>query len=68
MEKITLKVEGMSCAHCEKAVTNALTDLGAAAVTASAANNQVEIEYDPNRVSLAVMEQEIAECGYEIKR
>jgi len=63
MQKFNLKVTGMSCAHCEKAVVNALEDLGITA-TASAKNATVTGEYDPTKISLENIKKEIAETGY----
>jgi len=65
MEKITLQVNGMSCAHCEKAVVNALTDLGAANVVASAKNSTVEFAYNPTTLSLADIKNELTDMGYD---
>jgi len=64
MEKIILTVTGMSCAHCERAVTNALEDLGATNIKASAANNTVELMHDPATLSLEAIKNEIVEMGY----
>jgi len=64
MDKIILNVTGMSCAHCEKAVTNALEDLGATNVSASAANNTVAFTHDPAALSLEAIKNEIKEMGY----
>ncbi|MGV8905453.1 MAG: copper ion binding protein [Acetobacterium sp.] len=52
MEKITLNVEGMSCAHCEKSVKDAVGELaGVASVNVSLAEKTVVVEYDPKKVS-----------------
>jgi len=64
MEKITLKVSGMSCAHCEKAVVNALTDIGANNVNACAQNNTVEITYDQAVLTLDSIKTELNDMGY----
>jgi len=64
MEKITLQVEGMSCAHCEKAVVNALTDLGVSNVIASAQSNTVEFTYDSTVVTLDSIKNELNDMGY----
>jgi len=64
MEKIILQVTGMSCAHCETAVVNELTDMGATSVIASAENNTVEITYDPTVVTIEAMKAEIKDMGY----
>ena len=66
MERITLKVEGMSCAHCERAVKNALLDLGVKTVKASAKRSTVEIEFSPDKVGLEEIKAEIIEAGYNI--
>ena len=66
MEKIVLHVEGMSCAHCEKAVTNALTDMGAKKVKASAKKNSVEITFAPDVLSIDEITKEIKELGYHV--
>ena len=65
MEKITLKVTGMSCVHCEKAAVNALTDIGAASVVANAADGTVEITYDPAVLSPESIKNELNDMGYQ---
>ena len=67
MQKILLTVTGMSCAHCEKAVINALEDLGVTCVTASAKNNMVEVSFDPNKLSIEAIKKEIVEIGYIVE-
>ncbi|MCL1992809.1 MAG: cation transporter [Spirochaetes bacterium] len=67
MQKISLSVDGMSCAHCEKAVTNALEDLGVASVKASAKDSLVEVEFDEGKLSLDAIKSEIVETGYTVK-
>jgi len=67
MKKITIKVSGMSCAHCEKAVITALEDIGIIDASASAKEQKVELSYDPAKLTLEDIEKEITEAGYEIK-
>jgi len=67
MEKITLQVQGMSCAHCEKAVVNALTDLGVKTVKASAKKNTVDVVFSPDVVSLEKIKAEINDAGYTVQ-
>ena len=64
MKKVTLKVGGMSCAHCEKAIVNALTDIGVQNVIASAQNNTVELTYDSSALSLDIIKGELNDMGY----
>jgi len=66
MKKITLTVTGMSCLHCEKAVVNALEDIGAANTVANAKENTVTVEFDPEKVSEDAIRNEIADVGYTV--
>jgi len=66
MQKITLEVEGMTCAHCEKAVVNALTDLGVKSVKASAKKKTVDITFSPETITLDEIKAEIKEIGYHV--
>jgi len=66
MQKITLKVEGMTCAHCEKAVINALTDLGVKTVKASARKHTVDVVFSPDTITLEDIKAEIKEMGYHV--
>ncbi|MCL2572466.1 MAG: cation transporter [Defluviitaleaceae bacterium] len=66
MERIILEVTGMSCAHCEKAVKNALEDLGVKNANASAKKNIVEVTFDPQVVNQEQIKSEIKELGYYV--
>ena len=66
MKTITLVVTGMSCVHCEKAVVNAITDLGAKSVTACSKANKVEITYDPASLSIEKILFELDDMGYPV--
>ena len=66
MEKIQLKVAGMSCQHCEKAVVNALLDIGATAATANAKTGLVDVEFDPAALTPQAIKNEIIDVGYEV--
>ena len=48
MQSVVLKVDGMSCEHCVKAVTTAVGSLeGVAKVAVDLAAKSVEVEFDP---------------------
>ena len=66
MSKETLKVGGMSCGHCEKAVQNALEDIGVDVTRANAGKNEVYVEFDEAKVTLEKIKAEIVEAGYEL--
>ena len=57
-------VEGMSCGHCEKAVTKALLSLDAQAkVVIDRTHNTVQVDSEKSRDALA---QAIADEGYRV--
>jgi len=67
MEKITLRVEGMSCGHCEAAVRDAIRKLpGVSSAAASHRQKEAVIEFDPALVSGARIAEAITEAGYSV--
>ncbi len=68
METVLLKVEGMSCSHCEKAVKQAVSALdGVKSVAVSLKDKTVTVEHDPGKASLDQIRQEIEGQGYEVQ-
>lgn len=65
MKSITLKVEGMSCAHCVNSIEGALKTLGAKGKV-DLANGTVDIEYDNYKLTLEAITEAIEEQGYEV--
>lgn len=62
-----IKVEGMSCSHCEKAVKEAILELnGVERVEVSLENQSVSIQYEENSVSEESFNEAIEEAGYEV--
>ncbi len=60
----TFIVTGMTCGHCEKAVTRALKQLDSLAeVTIDRSANKVDVQSDQAR---ALLSQAIAEEGYVV--
>jgi copper chaperone len=69
MEKAALKVEGMSCSHCEKAVRTAAGAVeGVKSVNVDLASKTVTVEYDPNIASLDRICDAIEDQGYDVER
>ncbi|MCL2528495.1 MAG: cation transporter [Defluviitaleaceae bacterium] len=66
MEKLIINVEGMSCGHCEKAVKNALIDLGVKSANPSFKKKTVEVVFSPEVVSKEAILAEIKELGYSV--
>jgi copper ion binding protein len=66
MEKQTLKVRGMSCEHCVRAVSKALEELpGLSDVRVELKSSTASFKYDPAKTDLAAIEAAIVEAGYE---
>ncbi|HWQ79857.1 MAG TPA: copper chaperone CopZ [Anaerovoracaceae bacterium] len=67
MNNVVLNVEGMSCSHCVKAVTSAVTALeGVSGVDVSLEEKTVTVDYDADQVSLESIKEAIEEEGYDV--
>jgi len=66
MQEVTLEVQGMTCAHCEKAVTSALMDMGAKSVKTSAKKKTVVVVFSPEKITLEEIKTNIKEMGYHV--
>lgn len=67
MEKTVLNVEGMSCEHCVKAVTDAANGLnGVAGAVVDLSAKTVTVEYDPAKCPLDKIKSEIEDQGYDV--
>ncbi|MDD4565105.1 MAG: cation transporter [Eubacteriales bacterium] len=67
MEKITLRIEGMACGHCEVAVQNAVRKLpGIKKVKANKRKKESVIEFDEAAVTLEQIVDEINSTGYKV--
>ena len=65
MEKVELKVGGMSCKHCEAAVVEALAEIGVKA-EASHEDNKVVVEFNSSETGLDAIKSQIAELEYSV--
>jgi copper chaperone len=66
METTVLKVEGMSCEHCVKAVTAAVNALpGVAKTSVDLAGKSVTVEHD-GQSAAGVIAAAIEDQGYEV--
>ncbi|KMY55074.1 copper resistance protein CopZ [Bacillus sp. FJAT-27231] len=68
METITLKVSGMSCGHCIKAVEGSVGELpGVDSVKVALENGEVQVQYDAGKVSLDKIKETIDDQGYDVE-
>lgn len=67
METKVLKIEGMTCDHCKRAVTEALAELdGVESVDVDLEDGKATVSFHPDRVSEEKMKEAVEEAGYEI--
>ena len=63
-----LKVEGMSCEHCVKAVKQAVSAIeGVASVDVDLAGGTVTVDYSPDNATIEAIKNAIEEEGYSVR-
>lgn len=64
--KKTLSIEGMTCASCSQTVENTTNKLeGVHQATVNLATEKMTVEYDPTKLNLSEIIQNVADAGYE---
>ena len=67
MERTVLRVDGMSCEHCVKAIKNAVGTLsGVASVEVDLNAKTVTVEHDPAQSPVEKIKLEIEGQGYDV--
>lgn len=67
MQNIVLKVEGMSCGHCENRVKKAVGNLtGVSDVQVSLAEKTVTVSFDPTVTADIKIKETIEQAGYDV--
>ncbi|PGT79569.1 copper chaperone CopZ [Bacillus sp. AFS040349] len=67
MEKITLNVKGMSCGHCVNSIEGSVGRLkGVSNVKVDLNSGSVDVEYNPNEVTLETIKETIDDQGYDV--
>lgn len=65
-EKTTIKIKGMTCSACSRAVERSLGKMdGVSEVSVNLATEKAAIKYDPEKVSLEEIKDRIKKAGYE---
>lgn len=66
MEQTIIKVDGMSCDHCVKCITETLSALnGVSGVVVSLENNTVTVDHN-SAVTVDLLASEIEDIGYDV--
>ena len=68
MAKVTLNVPDISCEHCERTITNALTPVaGVRTVRVDIPTKRVEVEYDDAAIDVNKMKGILQEEEYPVE-
>jgi copper chaperone len=67
MEKLSFKVDGMTCGGCVKSIQNALNEQnGINTAIADLDNASVEVEYDSTLIAAAAIKAAIETAGFDV--
>ena len=67
MEKLSFKVDGMTCGGCVKSIQNALNEQnGINTATADLDNASVEVEYHSALIAAAAIKAAIETAGFDV--
>jgi copper chaperone len=68
MEKITIKVNGMSCGHCVNSIEGSVGKLdGVNSVKVNLAEGTVDVEFNTAEVALSKIKETIDDQGYDVE-
>ena len=65
MDRITMKIDGMSCGHCVSSVDKALKKIDGVKVDSVGIGNAT-VSYDPSAVSAEQIADAVADEGYAV--
>lgn len=67
MTKVKLKIDGMSCQHCVKTVTAALTEVaGVQRAKVNLRKGEAVVRFDETRTATNVLKTAVTEAGFEV--
>ena len=66
-KNVKLKISGMTCAMCSKAVEKGLSGLeGVQGAEVNLGNETASLDFNPNKVNVAEMEKAVKDAGYNV--
>jgi len=67
MERVEIRVEGMTCGGCVNSIQNALNQReGVHRATADLENGIVSVDFDPTLIARAALEDAITGAGFDV--
>ena len=68
-ESVTLRIQGMTCANCQKHVGEALRSVpGVASATVDLVFHRASVTYDPAKATVEDMSAAVERAGYRAER
>ena len=67
MQSIRMHVDGMSCGHCVRSVTQALESLPGVSIQGVSVGS-ADVSYDPDVTSPGRISEAVGEVGYGVRR
>lgn len=69
MESTTLVAPDISCEHCQRAIEGAVGKLsGVSAVKVDIPTKTIHLDYNPQQVTLATIEETLDDIGYTVEK
>ena len=69
METAKLRIGGMTCISCENKIRSKLSKLdGVIQVDVSYGRGTAEVSYDPSKIRLAALENQVETLGYQVQK
>ncbi|AKB85822.1 heavy-metal-associated domain-containing protein [Methanococcoides methylutens] len=66
MVETTIKVEGMSCGHCQMTVTKAISGVeGVSSVDVDLEKGEANVSYDPEATDIDTIKKAVNDSGYK---
>ena len=65
MDRMTMKIDGMTCGHCVGAVTRALRSVDGVEVE-QVSIGEATVKYDPSATNETVIAEAVADEGYQV--
>jgi copper ion binding protein len=66
LKRAKIKIDGMSCQHCVKTVTDAMVDLdGVSQVKVNLKKGEAKIKFDKDRLDLEQLKTAVVTAGFE---
>ena len=66
LKRAKIKIDGMSCQHCVKTVTDAMVDLdGVSQVKVNLKKGEAKIKFEKDRLDLEQLKTAIVTAGFE---